>query len=99
VPEEIASPLAKALRQLAAPPAAGNGVHQWLFATACSFHEAGVSTAAKIEYLRQASRNVRRNVPEREIKGAVTAAEAKTASIVAQSSANNVVRFASPEPA
>jgi hypothetical protein len=90
---------ARALNALAAPPTAGSGVHQWLFATACLLTEAGYSEAIKIEMLFQASRRVGRAVPQREIKEALAAAEKKTAPITAQSSASNIARTASFEPA
>jgi hypothetical protein len=90
---------ARALNALATPPTAGSGVHQWLFVTACLLHEAGYSTAAKIEMLYQTTRRVGRTVTQREIKGAVAAAEKKTAPINAQSPASAIIRAASPEPA
>jgi hypothetical protein len=89
----------RALNALATPPTAGSGVHQWLFATACLLHEAGYSTAAKIEMLFQASRRVGRAVTQREIKGAVSAAEQKTAPVSVQFSASEIVRAVPSEPA
>jgi hypothetical protein len=75
--------LARALHNLANPPAAGSGVHQWLFSTACLLTEAGYSTTAKFEMMYQASRHVGRAVSAREINSAITAAEQKT-SVVTQ---------------
>jgi hypothetical protein len=88
---------ARALQQLANPPAAGSGVHQWLFATACLLHEAGYSTTAKLELLEQATRNVGRTVTKREIKGAVSDAEKKTRPIVEEP--GKIIRFPGSEPA
>jgi hypothetical protein len=68
----------RALHNLATPPAAGAGVHQWLFSTACLLTEAGYSTTAKFEMMYQASRHVGRAVSAREINSAIAGAEQKT---------------------
>jgi hypothetical protein len=84
--QTIVGALAQATKQLQAPPHAGQGVHRWLFATACCLHEAGIGQAEKIRLLHEASRQVGRLVPKREIKGAVTYAEKKTHVLATDSS-------------
>jgi hypothetical protein len=93
-----AASLAQALKQLATPPVAGQGVHNWLFATACSLHEAGIGRAEKMTLLRDASHNVGRKVPDREISGAIIYAEKKARPTTGFSDSSQII-FAPPEPA